>query len=357
MEEKVSKKTKSERVDHATFAVNMDVAHLAEAHTSLDVDLRPKNFDDYPGQEQVVENLKVYTEAAKLRGKMLDHCLFHGPPGLGKTTLAGIIANIMGCTLKVTSGPVVERAADLMGILASLEPNTILFIDEIHRLSAAVEEILYTALEDRRIDIVIGHGAGARTVNFDLPPFTLIGATTKAGSLSSPLRARFGIVSHLNYYTPETLAKIVVRSADLMKAKISPEAAIELARRSRGTPRVANTLLRRVLDFAIVAGKEEIDVEIVDIALKKQGIDELGLSDMDREMLVIMRDRYEGGPVGLDSLAAALNQERSTLEDVYEPYLVYKGYITRTPRGRSLTSIAWKHIGGNAPQSSTLFEQ
>lgn len=332
-----------EKTEHRDFEAPSEVAAQA---TQLDADLRPRTFEEYPGQERLVENLKTFTQAAKLRGKMLDHCLFHGPPGLGKTTLAGIIASEMGYEFKLTSGPVIERVADLMGVLASIEKNTLLFIDEIHRLPASVEEILYTAMEDRRLDLLIGQGPSARTVKFDLPPFTLVGATTRAGSLSAPLRDRFGIVEHLEYYNEAPLTKIILRSAALLGADIQDDAAFKLASRSRGTPRIANMLLRRVLDFAIVQSKKTVDVEIVDYALGRLGIDDLGLSLMDREFLKILRDRYDGGPVGLESLAAALNQERSTLEDVYEPYLVFRGLVVRTSRGRQLSPSGWAHLGG-----------
>lgn len=306
--------------------------------------LRPQTFEEYPGQESICENLKIYTKASKIRGKMLDHCLFHGPPGLGKTTLAGIIAADMGCQMKITSGPVIERAADLMGILANLEPNTILFIDEIHRLPSNVEEILYSAMEDMRLDVLVGQGPAARTVKFDLPPFCLIGATTRAGSISAPLRDRFGIQEHLDYYSFEALCKIILRSASILKVSIHENAAMALAKRCRGTPRIANQLLRRVLDFALVAEKELIDEEIVLVSLNRLGIDSEGLTRMDREFLSIMEHRYDGGPVGLEAIAAALNEEKNTLEDVYEPYLVYRGFVLRSSRGRMLSEAGRKHI-------------
>ncbi|WP_397602022.1 Holliday junction branch migration DNA helicase RuvB [Silvanigrella sp.] len=329
---------------HTKFDTSVILPELAKESLEPHVNLRPKNFDEYPGQERICENLKVYTQAAKLRGKMLDHCLFHGPPGLGKTTLAGIIADTMGCLIKVTSGPVIERAADLMGILASIEPRTILFIDEIHRLPANVEEILYSAMEDMRLDILIGQGPTARTVKFDLPPFCIIGATTRAGSISAPLRDRFGIQEHLDYYTPEALTKILLRSATIMNAHIKKDAAYLLSKRCRGTPRIANQLLKRILDFALVSHKSIIDCEIVNLSLERLGVDSEGLSLMDREFLKIMSDRYQGGPVGLDAISAALNEEKSTLEDVYEPYLVYRGFILRTARGRMLSESGKKHL-------------
>ena len=329
---------------HTKFDTSVILTELAKEPIEPHVNLRPKSFDEYPGQERVCENLKVYTQAAKLRGKMLDHCLFHGPPGLGKTTLAGIIADTMECQIKVTSGPVIERAADLMGILASIEAKTILFIDEIHRLPANVEEILYSAMEDMRLDILIGQGPTARTVKFDLPPFCIIGATTRAGAISAPLRDRFGIQEHLDYYAPEALTKILLRSARIMGTHLEEKAAFLLSKRCRGTPRIANQLLKRILDFALVSNKLTIDCDIVNLSLDRLGVDCEGLSLMDREFLKIMQDRYQGGPVGLDAISAALNEEKSTLEDVYEPYLVYKGFILRTARGRLLSETGKKHL-------------
>ncbi len=311
-----------------------------EAHLSL----RPRSFDQYPGQERVVDNLKIYTQAAKMRGRMLDHCLFHGPPGLGKTTLAGIIAAVMDYELVTTSGPNIERPRDLMGILVGLEANTLLFIDEIHRLPAPVEEVLYSAMEDRSLDLVVGDGHSARTVKFDLKSFTLVGATTRAGSLSLPLRERFGIVEHLEYYSEDSLAIIIQRSANILGTDIEPLGALTLAQRSRGTPRVANVLLRRVMDFALVAGQKNIDAKIVASALLRLGVDDAGLSPKDRLFLAIMRDRHDGGPVGLEAVAAAMGEERQTLEDVYEPYLVHKGFIIRTLRGRQLSAMAHEHL-------------
>ncbi len=329
---------------HTKFDTSLILPELAVDPIEPYVNLRPKNFDEYPGQERVCENLKVYTQAAKLRGKMLDHCLFHGPPGLGKTTLAGIIAETLGCQIKVTAGPVIERAPDLMGILASMEAKTILFIDEIHRLPANVEEILYSAMEDMRLDILIGQGPTARTVKFDLPPFCIIGATTRAGAISAPLRDRFGIQEHLDYYTPEALAKILLRSATIMNTNLEEDAAYLLSKRCRETPRIANQLLKRILDFALVSNKLTIDCEIINLSLERLGIDSEGLSLMDREFLKIMQERYQGGPVGLDAISAALNEEKSTLEDVYEPYLVYRGFILRTARGRMLSESGKKHL-------------
>lgn len=329
---------------HAQFDTPIIIQEINKSNIEPHVHLRPKTFEEYPGQDKICDNLKIYTKAAKLRGKMLDHCLFHGPPGLGKTTLAGIVAEVMGCQMKMTSGPVIERAADLMGILANLEPNTILFIDEIHRLPSNVEEILYSAMEDMRLDVLVGQGPAARTVKLDLPPFCLIGATTRAGAISAPLRDRFGIQEHLDYYSPEALCKIILRSASIMQASIYENAAMQLAKRCRGTPRIANQLLRRVLDFALVAEKEFIDEDIVHVALGRLGIDIEGLTRMDREFLKIIEERYDGGPVGLEAIAAALNEEKNTLEDVYEPYLVYRGFILRTSRGRTLSEMGRKHL-------------
>lgn len=327
--------------EHLVFS---EMARQNEAPEQERTDLRPRSFDEYPGQERVVENLKVYTEAARLRGAMLDHVLLHGPPGLGKTTLAGIIAHTLGCSLKITAGPVIERPADLMGLLANIESNTVLFIDEIHRLPAHVEEVLYSAMEDGRIDVMIGQGPSARSISFDLKPFTLIGATTRAGSLSAPLRDRFGIVEHLDYYSPESLGKIIRRSAALLQYELESEAAEVLACRCRGTPRIANMLLRRVMDFALVSRVTCIDATVVNQALSKLRVDTRGLGRMDREFLKVMRDRHDGGPVGLESIAAALHEEKSTLEDVYEPYLVAIGFVNRTPRGRQLSNLGLSHL-------------
>jgi len=330
---------------HAKFESQVILSELAKDPIEPYANLRPQSFAEYPGQDRICDNLKVYTKAAKLRGRMLDHCLFHGPPGLGKTTLAGIIANEMGYNFKVTSGPVIEKSADLMGILASLETNSILFIDEIHRLPAHIEEFLYSAMEDLRLDVLVGQGPGARTVKMDLTPFCLIGATTRGGAISAPLRDRFGIHEHLDYYEPEALCKIILRSAKIMKVQIDQHAALMLASRSRGTPRIANQLLRRVLDFAIVEDKKVIDECIVKVALMRLGVDREGLSHRDRDFLTVIHEHYQGGPVGLDALAASLNEERTTLEDVYEPYLVYRGFVLRTARGRVLSGKGEEHIG------------
>ena len=307
--------------------------------------LRPKVIEDYIGQEKVKENLKIYIEAAKLRGETLDHVLLYGPPGLGKTTLAAIIANELGSNIRVTSGPAIEKQGDLAALLTNLAENDILFIDEIHRLQRSIEEILYSAMEDYALDIIIGKGPAARSIRIDLPKFTLIGATTRAGQLSTPLRDRFGVVFKLEFYTPEELAVILTRSAKILGVKIAEEGAREIASRSRGTPRIANRLLKRVRDFAQIKGKGVIDRDLADYALKKLEIDELGLEDVDRRMLMAIIKFYGGGPVGLETLAATVGEESVTLEDVYEPYLMQIGYLSRTPRGRCATRLAYEHLG------------
>ena len=307
--------------------------------------LRPLCFADFAGQSKVTSNLKIFVEAAKQRGESLDHVLLFGPPGLGKTTLSNIIANELGVGFKVTSGPVLDKPGDLAGLLTSLEPNDVLFIDEIHRLSPVVEEYLYSAMEDYRIDIMIDKGPSARTIQIDLNHFTLIGATTRSGLLTSPLRARFGINCHLEYYDADILAGIVKRSARLLKVEINEEAAGEIARRSRGTPRIANALLRRVRDFAQVKGNGTIDLEIAQYALEALNIDTFGLDQIDNKLLLTIIDKFRGGPVGLNTIATAMGEDAGTIEDFYEPYLIKEGFIKRTPRGREATLLAYQHLG------------
>ncbi|MBU6292659.1 MAG: Holliday junction branch migration DNA helicase RuvB, partial [Burkholderiales bacterium] len=314
--------------------------------------LRPHNLDEYIGQTKAREQLEIFIAAARKRSEALDHTLLFGPPGLGKTTLAHIIAREMGVNLRQTSGPVLERPGDLAALLTNLEKNDVLFIDEIHRMSPIVEEILYPALEDYQIDIMIGEGPAARSVRLDLQPFTLVGATTRAGMLTNPLRDRFGIVARLEFYTPEELARIVTRSASLLNAMIVDQGALEIARRSRGTPRIANRLLRRVRDYAEVKGEGRITREIADAALKMLDVDPVGFDLMDRKLLEAVLFKFSGGPVGLDNLAAAIGEERDTIEDVLEPYLIQQGYLQRTPRGRIATPSAYQHFGVTAPKTN-----
>ncbi|MBQ8126905.1 MAG: Holliday junction branch migration DNA helicase RuvB [Prevotella sp.] len=309
--------------------------------------LRPLTFSDFSGQQKIVENLQVFVEAAKYRGEPLDHTLLHGPPGLGKTTLSNIIANELGVGFKLTSGPVLDKPGDLAGILTSLEPRDVLFIDEIHRLSPVVEEYLYSAMEDYRIDIMIDKGPSARSIQIDLNPFTLVGATTRSGLLTAPLRARFGINMHLEYYDPETLARIVERSSSILGVPITEDASYEIASRSRGTPRIANALLRRVRDFAQVRGTGRIDTSISRIALQALNIDKYGLDEIDNKILLTIIDKFRGGPVGISTIATAIGEDSGTVEEVYEPFLIMEGFIKRTPRGRMVTELAYRHFGRN----------
>jgi Holliday junction DNA helicase RuvB len=324
-----------------------------DSESGFERGLRPASLEEFVGQERLKENLKVFIEAASKRGESLDHVLFYGPPGLGKTTLAHIMARELGVNIKSTSGPVLEKQGDLAAILTNLGEGDILFVDEIHRLPRAVEEVLYPAMEDYQLDIIIGEGPNARILKLSLPRFTLVGATTRTGLLTSPLRARFGVINRLEFYEPDDLQRIVLRSASILGTEVSGTAAHELARRSRGTPRVANRLLRRVRDFAEVKGDGSIDDEIAKSSLKSLEVDDRGLDEVDRKLLLTIIEKFDGGPVGLDTLAASLSEERDTIEDVYEPFLLQLGMIERTPRGRLATRIAYEHLGKKTPE--TLF--
>ncbi len=328
-----------------TFDIHQAPGRPEAADRDIEKALRPSQFDSFSGQDNIVENLKVFVMAARMRHEALDHVLLHGPPGLGKTTLSGIVANELGVGFKVTSGPVLDKPGDLAGILTSLEENDVLFIDEIHRLSPVVEEYLYSAMEDYRIDIMIDKGPGARSVQLTLAPFTLIGATTRSGLLTSPLRARFGINCHLEYYDHEVLERIILRSASLLRVPCTTEAACEIATRSRGTPRIANALLRRVRDFAQVKGSGTIDADIARYALEALNIDRYGLDEIDNKILTTIITKFGGGPVGLTTIATALGEDPGTIEEVYEPFLIKEGFIKRTPRGREVTLLAYRHLG------------
>ena len=332
---------------------------LKETEKEFERALRPLNFGDFQGQKKIVENLEIFVRAAKMRGESLDHVILHGPPGLGKTTLSAIIANELGVGIKITSGPVLDKPGDLAGLLTNLEENDVLFIDEIHRLSPVVEEYLYSAMEDYRIDIMIDKGPAARSVQIQINPFTLIGATTRSGLLTAPLRARFGINCHLEYYDTDILSGIISRSAAILNVGITGQAAMEIASRSRGTPRIANALLRRVRDFAMVKGNGSIDRDITRYALEALNIDKYGLDEMDNKILLTIIEKFKGGPVGLTTIATAVGEDAGTLEEVYEPFLIKEGFIKRTPRGREVTDLAYKHLGktrrNNGGEQMTLF--
>jgi Holliday junction DNA helicase RuvB len=334
-----------------TFDIRAEQRSVGNSEKEFEKALRPLNFSDFTGQQQVVDNLQIFVEAAKFRGEPLDHTLLHGPPGLGKTTLSNIIANELGVGFKVTSGPVLDKPGDLAGLLTNLSEGDVLFIDEIHRLSPIVEEYLYSAMEDFKIDIVLDKGPSARSIQIELAPFTLIGATTRSGLLTSPLRARFGINMHLEYYDNDVLTRIIARSAEILGVPCDYEAANEIARRSRGTPRIANALLRRVRDFAQVKGSGAIDLDIARYALEALNIDRYGLDEIDNKILCTIIDKFGGGPVGLGTIATAIGEDSGTLEEVYEPFLIKEGFLKRTPRGREVTELAYKHLGKSVYQN------
>jgi Holliday junction DNA helicase RuvB len=336
--------------------LSSDKEQLSAVEREFENNIRPGQISEFAGQDQLIENLRVFIKAAKMRGEALDHVLFHGPPGLGKTTLSRIVANELGVTIKETSGPVIEKPGDLAGLLTSLEPNDVLFIDEIHRLSTVVEEYLYAAMEDYRIDIMIDSGPNARSIQLTLNPFTLIGATTRSGLLTAPLLSRFAIKSRLEYYTAPVLNQILLRAASILQVNISEEAVAEIGRRSRGTPRIANGLLRRVRDFAQVLNDGQIDFGITQHALKALHVDEHGLDEMDNRILLTIIEKFKGGPVGITTIATAVGEESGTIEEVYEPFLIQEGFLQRTPRGREVTAKAYEHLGKNLPNASgTLF--